>query len=95
MVKEYVMTGACPIVVGGYGRIEPGAPPFACEMEAEQEKFFVKIGAVRIVQELPGAAPTTPPPELVDGALEFEGRELKTWPTSWPRRPEPEEEPAS
>lgn len=89
MVKEYEMTGTCPIIVNGYGRVEPETGTFRCEMEAAQEAFFSKIGAVRIVAELPNAA--TPGPkalDTIDGEVEFDGRTLKQWPASWPRRPE-------
>ena len=39
MVREYSMTGACPIIVGGYGRVEPESGTFRCEMEPAQEAF--------------------------------------------------------
>lgn len=92
MVKEYEMTGAMPIVVGGYGRVEPGSPAFQVEMEAPQEAFFLKIGAVRIVREVPGAVSVALPAAPIDGVVEFEGRKILTMPTGWPHRPEPEEE---
>lgn len=91
MVKEYEMTGACPVIVSNYGRVEPGSANFQCEMEAAQEAFFVKIGAVRVVKELPDATHAALPPEPIDGGVDFEGRTLKTWPTSWPRRSQDEE----
>lgn len=85
MVKEYAMTGALPVIVGGYGRVEPGSPNFKCDMEPGQEQFLVKIGAVRVVRELPDEAHAALPPEPVDGGLEVEGRQLSSWPTGWPR----------
>lgn len=88
MVKEYEMTGACPIVVGGFGRVEPETGTFKCEMEAAQEVFFLKIGAVRIVRELPEATHAPKPSEAMaaDDLVEFEGKKLETWPSGWPRR---------
>lgn len=88
MVKEYEMTGTCPIVVGGYGRVEAGAPNFSAEMDAQQEAFFQRIGALRVVRELPGASVAPLPPPPIDGLVEFEGRTLSTLPTGWPHRDE-------
>jgi hypothetical protein len=61
-LKQYKMSGTLPIIVRGYGRVEPGAPPFTCEMDEDQEAFFTTIGAIRSLRdELPeGAKPTTP-----------------------------------
>jgi len=85
MVKEYNHTGACPVIVGGYGRVEPGTT-FRCEMEAGQEAFLLKIGAVQVVRELPKAKHAPLPPTPADGVVEFEGKVLPTHPTGWPKR---------
>lgn len=94
MVKEYQMTGSMPIVVNGYGRVEPRSVNFTCEMEAEQEKFFLKIHAVAVVREVPDAKHEALAPPPIDGVVEFEGRVLQHLPSSWPHRdPELDAEP--
>lgn len=85
MVKEYQHTGACPVIVGNYGRVEPGTK-FQCEMEPEQEAFMLKIGAVRVLRELPKAVHKPLPPQPAEGVMEFEGKVLDAQPTGWPKR---------
>lgn len=91
MVREYEMTGTMPIIVGGYGRVEPYSGKFQCEMEAVQESFFVRIGAVRVLRDLPEARNVPLPPRPIDGVVEFEGRTLTSMPTGWPHRPSQED----
>lgn len=93
MVREYEMTGTMPIIVGGYGRVEPGSKNFTCEMEPAQEAFFVKIRAVRVVADRPDAKHEPLPPVPVgDGIIEFEGQRLTHVPSGWPIRPDEVEE---
>lgn len=87
MVREYEMTGAMPIIVSGHGRVEPGSGRFRCEMDPAQEEWFVKIGSVAVVGD-GGEASPAPSADLEGGVIEFEGKTMKAWPTSWPRRPE-------
>lgn len=95
MVKEYAMYGVCPIVVGGYGRVEPDSGTFRCEMEPAQEAFFLKIGAIKVLQELPGETVAPVAAAAIDGDVEFEGRTLTTWPSGWPRETVPPFEPGA
>lgn len=48
MKKTYVMTGSQPIVLSDGHVIAPGAGEFTASMDAGQEAFFVRVGAVRI-----------------------------------------------
>ena len=60
MKKKYQHTGAHPIVIDDYGRVEPGFKRFfVCDMPEVQEAFFLKIGAIKIVEEVPATAPDT------------------------------------
>lgn len=74
MAKKYQHVGTLPIVVGDYGRVIPGQA-FSCEMDPAQEAYFVRINALRVVEELEDGAAVEAPP--LDGV----------WPTNWPATP--------
>ena len=53
MKKEYRHKGACPIIVHGFGRVNPGVQSFVCDMDPTQEEFFLRIGAIVVLKEVP------------------------------------------
>ncbi len=65
-LKEYELTGAQPILVDGYGRVEPDPDGyrviFRCEMTPKQEDWFLRVGCIKVVDSaLPeGSEPTRP-----------------------------------
>ena len=78
--KQYEMTGALPIIVMGYGRVEPGAKPFVCEMEEEQEKFLFTIGAIKIRKEVAPEVPDTVPDKPSTAAWPIEAKQWQVDP---------------
>ena len=61
MKKEYRHVGVCPIIVEGFGRVNPGTPSFICEMDAYWEKSFTEGGAIVVLREVPDETPDSEP----------------------------------
>lgn len=77
--REYQMVGTMPLAINRFGRVEPGCRNFVHDMDDDQEAFFLRINALRIVRDVP------PGKKLkdVDVALP-----IVTGPDLWPIRPE-------
>lgn len=64
MRRVYEHVGACPIRVTGLGWVRPGAPGasppvFVCEMDPDEEIWFRKINAIRVVRDATDADATS------------------------------------
>jgi len=62
--KVYEHVGECPVRVTGLGWVRPKSGQFIVEMLPEEEAFFTKIGAIRVVREAAeGEANSDPKPD--------------------------------
>lgn len=79
-LKEYRHKGVCPIIVEGYGRVNPGTPSFVCEMDPYWENSFLTNGSIEILDENTKKAKTKPSvPKPWPGGLQNPA-DVKPWP---------------